>query len=156
MARYFVTERPAFSPESSPSSCQPRPSAEPSFAIQQASLLRTLGVQLHQGDITDRESLRAPMTGVDGVFHCAAWYKVGVDPAESERTNVDGTRHVLGPCARWRFRAASPGTARCSRTRAGRCRRVVALRGPHLGHYDRTKWPAHYEVALPMMARACR
>ena len=60
-----------------------------------AAVLRTLGVELHQGDITDRESLRAPMAGADGLYHCAAWYKVGVPGDEAERINVDGTRHVL-------------------------------------------------------------
>ena len=59
-----------------------------------AALLSTLGVEMHDGDITDRETLRAPMAGADGVFHCAAWYKVGV-PAEADRINVDGTRNVL-------------------------------------------------------------
>src|ERR1041384_3873266 len=60
-----------------------------------AEALRALGVTLAAGDITYPASLRAPMTGVDGVFHCAAWYKIGVDPREAERINVDGTRNVL-------------------------------------------------------------
>ncbi len=33
-----------------------------------AENLHRLGVSVHIGDITDRESLRVPMTGVDGVF----------------------------------------------------------------------------------------
>ncbi|MBV9228821.1 MAG: NAD(P)H-binding protein, partial [Chloroflexi bacterium] len=33
--------------------------------------LVTQGVKVHAGDITDKESLRTPMTGVDGVFHIA-------------------------------------------------------------------------------------
>src|SRR5260370_128589 len=35
-------------------------------------------VRIHQGDITEKESLRKPMEGVDGVFHIAGWYKIGV------------------------------------------------------------------------------
>ena len=35
------------------------------------------------------------MAGADGLYHCAAWYKVGVPSDEAERINVDGTRHVL-------------------------------------------------------------
>ena len=118
-----------------------------------ASLLRTLGVQLHQGDITDRESLRAPMTGVDGVFHCAAWYKVGVDPAQAERTNVDGTRHVLETMREMGIpRGVYTSTvAVFSDTHGAMPDESYRYDGPHLSHYDRTKWRAHYEVALPMI-----
>ena len=111
-----------------------------------ASLLRTLGVQIHQGDITDRESLRAPMTGVDGVFHCAAWYKVGVDPAEAERTNVDGTRHVLETMREMGIpRGVYTSTvAVFSDTRGAMPDESYRYDGPHLSHYDRTKWRAQY------------
>src|SRR5690606_31228329 len=55
-----------------------------------------LGAAVFPGDITEPASLTAPMTGVDGVFHIAGWYKVGVrDTRDAERINVDGTRYVL-------------------------------------------------------------
>src|SRR5215831_9063427 len=58
--------------------------------------LVTRGVKVHVGDITDKESLRTPMTGVDGVFHIAAWYKVGVrETSQAETINVGGTLNVL-------------------------------------------------------------
>ncbi|MGH9845533.1 MAG: NAD-dependent epimerase/dehydratase family protein, partial [Blastocatellia bacterium] len=58
--------------------------------------LAELGIAIHQGDVTDKEGMRAPMTGVDGVFHVAAWYKIGVkDKREAGATNVQGTRNVL-------------------------------------------------------------
>jgi nucleoside-diphosphate-sugar epimerase len=61
-----------------------------------ATALSQLGVTLAEGDVTEKASMRAPMTGADGVFHLAAWYKVGArEKAEAERVNVDGTRHVL-------------------------------------------------------------
>jgi nucleoside-diphosphate-sugar epimerase len=61
-----------------------------------AQELVALGVQVHAGDITDKESLRTPMTGVDGVFHIAAWYKVGTrEKSQAETINVGGTRNVL-------------------------------------------------------------
>src|SRR5678816_2545522 len=61
-----------------------------------ASGLADFGVKLFPGDVADKASLRAPMTGVDGVFHIAGWYKVGVrDKREARPTNVDGTRNVL-------------------------------------------------------------
>ncbi len=54
------------------------------------------GVTCYQGDITNRDSLRKPMTGVDGVFHIAGWYKIGLpDSRAAHQVNVDGTRNVL-------------------------------------------------------------
>jgi nucleoside-diphosphate-sugar epimerase len=54
------------------------------------------GVETFAGDVTDKDSMRAPMTGVDGVFHIAGWYKIGQrDTRQAVRVNVDGTRHVL-------------------------------------------------------------
>jgi nucleoside-diphosphate-sugar epimerase len=48
------------------------------------------------GDITDRDALQAAMTGVDTVFHTAAYVELGlVNEAEMERINVEGTRAVL-------------------------------------------------------------
>jgi nucleoside-diphosphate-sugar epimerase len=61
-----------------------------------ASELAALGVEIHRGDVTDKESMRAPMTGADGVFHVAGWYKVGVrDKSPGQAINVEGTRNVL-------------------------------------------------------------
>lgn len=53
-------------------------------------------VQLVYGDITDQNALRAAMTGVDWVFHTAAYVELGlVDAAAMEKVNVEGTRAVL-------------------------------------------------------------
>ena len=58
--------------------------------------LRALGVDVRPGDVTIEESLWGPMTGVDGVFHIAGWYKIGTkDRSEGELINVLGTRNVL-------------------------------------------------------------
>jgi nucleoside-diphosphate-sugar epimerase len=58
--------------------------------------LQAVGVEVHAGDITDKASMLAPMSGVDGVFHLAGWYKIGLrDRSDAERINVDGTRNVL-------------------------------------------------------------
>src|SRR5438132_10411394 len=63
---------------------------------ERAKDLVSLGVDVRPGDITDPDSLRRPMAGVDGVFHIAGWYKIGSkDRAEGERINVAGTRNVL-------------------------------------------------------------
>jgi dihydroflavonol-4-reductase len=58
-----------------------------------------MGAQCVMGDIIDRESMRASMTGADIVVHNAAWYELGV--SESARKlmhtiNVTGTDNVLG------------------------------------------------------------
>jgi nucleoside-diphosphate-sugar epimerase len=48
------------------------------------------------GDITDRDALLTAMTGVDTVFHTAAYVELGlVNAAEMERVNVEGTRAVM-------------------------------------------------------------
>ncbi|WP_017316686.1 NAD-dependent epimerase/dehydratase family protein [Mastigocladopsis repens] len=53
-------------------------------------------VQLVYGEITDTDALRAAMTGVDTVFHTAAYVELGlVDEAQMERVNVQGTQAVL-------------------------------------------------------------
>lgn len=52
--------------------------------------------QLVYGDITDRQALEKAMTGVDWVFHTAAYVELGlVDAARMARINVEGTRVVL-------------------------------------------------------------
>ncbi len=120
-----------------------------------ASFLRTLGVELHEGDITDRESLRAPMEGVDGVFHVAAWYKVGVTEPMAERINVEGTRNVLTTMRELGIpKGVYTSTVGVFSDTKGRMPdETYRYEGRHLSEYDRTKWLAHYQVALPLMAR---
>lgn len=67
--------------------------------VRKSSSLARLGdrnVHLVYGDITDRDALQTAMTGVDIVFHTAAYVELGlVDAAEMERVNVEGTRAVM-------------------------------------------------------------
>ncbi len=118
-------------------------------------LLKALGVELYGGDITDRESLRAPMQGVDGVFHAAAWYKVGARQKGdiAERTNVDGTRNVLEVARELGVpRVVYTSTVGVfGDTRGRMVDETYYAQGPFLTEYDRTKWRAHYEVAVPLM-----
>jgi nucleoside-diphosphate-sugar epimerase len=119
-----------------------------------ADALRALGVTLAAGDLTDRDSLRAPMTGVDGVFHCAAWYKVGAaDSAVAERINVGGTRNVLETMRELRIpKGVYTSTLAVFSDTGGReVDEGYYHAGPFLSEYDRTKWKAHYEVALPLI-----
>ncbi len=60
------------------------------------SRLTGTGAELVYGDICDRDALKTAMTGVDTVFHVAAYVELGlVNAAEMERVNVEGTRAVL-------------------------------------------------------------
>jgi nucleoside-diphosphate-sugar epimerase len=113
-----------------------------------------LGVSVCEGDITEKESMRAPMADVDGVFHLAAWYKVGVrDKSAAERINVDGTRNVLELMQALRIPKGvyTSTLAVFSDTRGRLVDETYRHNGPWLSEYDRTKWKAHYEVAVPMM-----
>jgi len=118
--------------------------------------LAALGAELHQGDITDRESMRAPMTGVDGLFHIAAWYEVGVrDTSRAEQINVEGTRNVL---ELMRDLGIPKGVYTStvgvfSDTRGKLVDESYRYQpdGAWISVYERTKWQAHYEVAEPMM-----
>ncbi|HEY7125365.1 MAG TPA: NAD-dependent epimerase/dehydratase family protein [Ktedonobacterales bacterium] len=119
-----------------------------------AQELVALGVKVHEGDITDKESLRAPMTGVDGVFHIAAWYKIGArDKSQAEPINVGGTRNVLEMMKELGIAKGvyTSTLAVFSDTKGLVVDESYKHTGSHLSEYDRTKWKAHYEVALPMM-----
>jgi nucleoside-diphosphate-sugar epimerase len=120
-----------------------------------AGALQELGVTLAPGDITERESLAGPMRGVDGVFHVAAWYEVGAkDPSVAAKINVEGTRNVLEVMQALAIpRGVYTSTiAVHSDTRGRLVAEGYRYDGPHLSAYDQTKWRAHYEVALPMIA----
>lgn len=122
-------------------------------APERAAMLKALGVEIHRGDITDRETLKVPMTGVDGVFHVAAWYKVGVKEPLADQVNVDGTRNVLQTMRTLGIpRGVYTSTiAVFSDTRGAMPDESYRYDGTHLSEYDRTKWIAHYRVALPKM-----
>jgi dihydroflavonol-4-reductase len=58
--------------------------------------LKNSQVELVYGDITDRDALKQAMTGVDTVFHTAAYVELGlVNATEMARINVEGTRAVM-------------------------------------------------------------
>ena len=120
-----------------------------------ATDLAALGIVVHRGDVTEKESMRTPMRGVDGVFHIAGWYKVGVkDARDGERINIAGTRNTL---ELMRDLGIPKGVytstlAIFSDTHGRLVNETYRYNGPHLSEYDRTKWVAHYEVADPLIA----
>jgi nucleoside-diphosphate-sugar epimerase len=121
----------------------------------QATALSAIGVELHQGDVTDKASMREPMRGVDGVFHVAGWYKLGVrEPVVARAVNVDGTRHVLELMEELGVpRGVYTSTlAVNSDTHGELVDETYRFRGQHLSVYDQTKAEAH-EIAEGFIAR---
>jgi dihydroflavonol-4-reductase len=63
--------------------------------------LKSLEVEVSEGDLADLKSLERAAQGCDGLFHVAADYRLGArDPAELYRANVEGTRNVLSAAHR--------------------------------------------------------
>lgn len=121
---------------------------------QKAKHLTDVGVSISQGDITDKESLRSPMSDVDGIFHIAAWYKIGLrDKSPAAKINIEGTRNVLEVMKELGIKKGvyTSTLAVFSDTKGKLVDEGYRYSGSHLGEYDRTKWVAHYEVAEPMM-----
>lgn len=120
-----------------------------------AGHLQADGVQLFQGDVTDRQSMRTAMQGVDGVFHVAGWYKIGTrDKSEGQRVNVEGTRNVL-ELMRELDIPKGVYTSTCavnSDTRGQLVDERYRFQGTHLSEYDRTKAAAH-DLALEFIAQ---
>lgn len=120
------------------------------------AVLQDLGCTVVPGDITDVASMREGMAGSDIVFHMAAWYKIGnVDWVKAEAVNVGGTRKVL----RLAFELGIPKiiytstTAVFGDTNGQLVDEQYYKGGPFLSEYNRTKWLAHYKVALPLIEK---
>ncbi|MEE8232741.1 MAG: NAD-dependent epimerase/dehydratase family protein [Thermoplasmata archaeon] len=154
--RYFVTGATGFI-----GSRLTRQLAEDGHEV--AALVRTppaarplvdLGVDIYKGDVTDRESMRAPMEGVDGVFHLAAWFKVGSwDHRQAVPVNVGGTRNVLELMQELEIPRGvlTSSLAAFGDTRGEVVDETYRPTGPFPTEYDRTKSRAQFQVAEPMM-----
>jgi dihydroflavonol-4-reductase len=114
-------------------------------------------VEIVEGDLLDRASVRRALGGVRSVYHVAADYRLWTpDPAMLYRTNVDGTRVVLEA-------AAEAGVTRVVHTssvgavgipedgRPGTEDTPVTL-ADMVGHYKRSKFLAE-QVALGFARR---
>jgi nucleoside-diphosphate-sugar epimerase len=114
-----------------------------------------LGAVVHKGDVTNKESMRAPMSGVDGVFHIAGWYKIGErDKRAGAQINIDGTRNVLELIGELKIPKSvyTSTLAINSDTHGMLVDETYRYDGPHLSEYDRTKWAAH-QLAEQFIAR---
>ena len=113
--------------------------------------LRTLAVQIVEGELADIGSLERALEGCDGLFHVAADYRLGArDPRPLYRTNVEGTRNILGA-------ARTVGVSRIVYTSSVATVGIPADGAPGdertpvtldnmIGHYKRSKYLAE-EVA---------
>ena len=123
--------------------------------LNKANDLQVLGVKLFRGDATDKESMREPMQGTDGVYHVAGWYKIGVkDKRDAEHVNIQGTRNVLELMQELNI-AKGVYTSTCainSDTHGRVVDESYHFRGKHISEYDRTKAAAH-EVAKEFIAK---
>lgn len=109
-----------------------------------------------EGDITQKDSMRDAMEGVDGVFHIAAWYQIGTGPENVEQAqaiNVEGTRNVLDLMAELDIpKGVYTSTVGVYGNTGDETVDESHRAGPALPTvYQQTKWRAHYEVALPKM-----
>ena len=158
MARYFVTGATGFVGAEVAKQLLTRGHNVVALARspEKAALLTMLGAEVLQGDITEPDTMRAGMQGVDGVFHIAGWYKTGAPRADGEATaiNVNGTRHVLDLMRELQIPKGvyTSTIAIYSDTHGSLVDETYRYDGPHLSVYDRSKWRAHYEVVLPAMA----
>lgn len=122
---------------------------------EKAKDLAALGIDVRKGDVTDKDSMRAPMSGVDGVYHIAGWYKVGVrDKSEGARINIEGTRNVLELMQALNIRRGvyTSTLAINSDTRGIEVDETYRFTGKHISEYDRTKAEAH-KVAAAFIAQ---
>jgi nucleoside-diphosphate-sugar epimerase len=111
-----------------------------------ASELQSLGIHLFPGDVTNKESMRQAMQGVDGVFHVAGWYKIGArDKTPGEKVNVQGTRNVLALMQELRIpKGVYTSTLAINSDTHGKVvDESYRFTGRHLTEYDRTKAEAH-------------
>ena len=113
---------------------------------EKAKELQALGVKLFKGDVTDKESMREAMTGVDGVYHVAGWYKVGVkDKSGGVQVNINGTRNVLELMQELKIPKGvyTSTLAINSDTKGVLADEKYHFTGEHISEYDRTKAEAH-------------
>lgn len=114
----------------------------------EAKTLERLGAQLAQGDVTNRDSLRTPMSGADVVFHNAGWYELGVSGAARaamRAVNVQGAENVLGLAVELGIpKIVYTSTTTAIGDTGGRLADETFKRhAPYLSYYEQTKSAAH-------------
>lgn len=114
--------------------------------LHKAKWMEDLGVRLYKGDVTDKESMREAMIGVDGVYHVAGWYKmVERTRGEAYAVNVQGTTNVLELIQELNI-PKGVYTSTCgvnSNTRGKTVDEKYRFSGIYPTNYEKTKGEAH-------------
>jgi len=123
----------------------------------QAQYLSQVGASLAKGDVTDRESMRTPMSGADIVVHNAGLYEYGLDAAGSQRAqqiNVQGTENTLGLAHELRIQRSVYVSTVWAFGDSGPTSRDETFKrqAPYYTAYERTKTEAH-EIARQYQER---
>ena len=117
-------------------------------------IVESLGAIPVKGDLGDIEVMKKAMQGCDLVFHVAGQYKYGFRGTQNmDFVNVQGTENVLKtawdagvPKILYTSTIATLGDTK------GQVVDENFFQGPPWRNdYDRTKWLAHHEVALPLI-----
>lgn len=118
--------------------------------------VKALGATPVQGDVTDLGSMKEALRGCDVVFHVASMYEVGLRyKQQMEKVNVDGVRNVIKTA----IEAGVPKIVFTSTvgvlgdTRGQTADETFEHQGDFPTVYERTKWVAHYEIALPYIKK---
>jgi nucleoside-diphosphate-sugar epimerase len=108
--------------------------------------LKSIGVTVIKGDVTDKESMREAMRGCDAVYHVAGWYKVGAkDKTQGYQINVVGTKNVLELMKELNIPKGvyTSTLAIYSDTHGELKDESYHFTGTHISEYDKTKAEAH-------------
>ena len=115
-----------------------------------SSMIQSLGATAVPGDITDKESMRAAMADSDVVFHCCLVrnWPAGPHIGRSDQRR----RHAQ--CPTWLSNSAFPNHLHQHNGHFGDTHGKIVdetyiAAGPFDTEYERTKWLAHYKVAVP-------
>ena len=122
-----------------------------------ATNLAQQGVALVKGELSDRQVMREAMRGLDGVFHIAALYKLGPEfKNQMYAANVEGTRQVLEAAAAADVpRIVYTSTVGVFGNTHGQIvdESYRVAQQTLSSEYERTKWAAHYDVAVPLQQK---
>lgn len=111
------------------------------------------------GNILQPSTMRAAMRGADAVFHVAAWYAIGVKPKDRERItriNIEGARAVFDLAAELGIPKIihTSSLAAYGDTRGQTIDETYTrLALNFASEYERTKYAAHFAVAVPLQQR---
>ena len=113
--------------------------------------LRSIAVEVVEGDLAEADSLTRALAGCEGLFHVAADYRLGAfDPQQLYKTNVEGTRNILDAARATGVRrvvyTSSVATIGIPKDGSAGTEASPSTLADMIGHYKRSKFLAE-EVA---------